>query len=84
MSPRITSEQLAAHRPGEPLRLVDEATNREFWLVAPEDLPTLWADNVRAEVQRGVDAISRGDIVDWNPDAMKEIALKANQASRGE
>lgn len=80
MSPKITSEQraaLAAHAPGQPIRVVDEENDREFWLVAPEDVPALWAEHIHAEVQRGVEAIDRGDVVPWNPEAMKQFAREA-------
>jgi hypothetical protein len=59
------------------LRIIDDQSNREFWLVAAEDLPALWAEHIRDEVQLGVDAIARGEVVPWRPDAMKELARQA-------
>jgi hypothetical protein len=80
MNPKISSEQraaLATQSPGQPLRVVDDESRREFWLVASEDMPAIWAEHIRDEVQRGVDAIDRGEIVSWRPDAMKELARQA-------
>jgi len=82
MSPRITTEQrtaLNAHEPGHPVEVFDDVSQRTFWLVSPEDVPALWVDHVHHEVQRGLDAIDRGEIVAWDPDAMKARARAANQ-----
>lgn len=87
MIPKLTHEQrvaIHAHAPGSPVLVEDEESKQVFWLVSPDELPSLWADHVRVEVDRGLDAIERGEVVAWDPEAMKERARGAarNAADR--
>ena len=66
MSLKLTTNsapRIVAHPPGQPVEVVDDETKRVFWLVAPQDMPVLWAEHVQREVQRGLDAIDRGEVV---------------------
>ena len=86
MTLRLTDEQrlaLSTHPPGQPIRVEGAESDRTFWLVASDDLPSLWEEYLRVEVQRGLECIDRGDIVEWNPDAIKErVRLAARNASK--
>ena len=53
-------------RPVQPVEAQGDEDGKVYWLVAPEDVPKLWADHVAAEVDRGLDAIDRGDVVEWD------------------
>jgi hypothetical protein len=80
MTVKLSDEQRAAivaHVPGTPVKVVDERTDRVFWLVAPEDVPALWAEHIDRDVNAGLAAIERGEIVAWNPEGMKERARAA-------
>ena len=80
MLPKLTDEQRVAiqsQAPGRPVLVEDEQSKQVFWLVAPDELPSLWANYVRVEVDRGLDAVERGEIVPWDPEAMKDRARAA-------
>ena len=80
MIPKITNEQrkaLHSSQSGRPVQVEDGQDQRVYWLVAPEDVSSLWSNYVRAEVDRGVKAIDQGEVVDWNPERMKELARAA-------
>lgn len=77
MTLKLTNEQLAAVKsrlPGQPVQFEDEETQERFWLIPVDGLPALWADYVRGEVERGLTAIERGDVVPWDPEALKQLA----------
>jgi hypothetical protein len=77
MFPKITNEQrnaLRAHVPGQPVRVEDDEDNKVYFLVAEADLPQLWDDYVRVEVDKGLDAVERGELRDWDPEKMKQRA----------
>ena len=79
MTIQLTSEQHAAvesQSPGSPIRVEDGHSNRVYWLVSSDDVPSLWASHVNDAVEAGLQAIARGDVVDWGPEAMKERALQ--------
>ncbi len=80
MTLKLTDEQRAAvqsHLPGRLVPIRDEKSQRTYFLVAEEDVPALWTDHAAEAVAAGLQAIERGEIVAWNPDAMKERARAA-------
>ena len=87
MTPKLTSEQRAAlrsHLPGHPVPIEDEESKQIYWLVSPDDVPSLWADYLPTEVEVGLAAIERGEVVQWNSEAMKERArAAATRAAEG-
>lgn len=82
MTLKLTPEQrvaIEAQTPGRPIQVEDEQTKRVYWLVSQDDVPSLWTDYLHDQVEVGLQAIAQGEIVDWNPEAMKE---RARQAAR--
>jgi hypothetical protein len=82
MTIKLTPEQRVAvesQTPGRPIRVEDDQTKRVYWLVASDDVSALWVDHVNDAVEVGLQAIARGDVVDWDPEAMKERARLAVQ-----
>lgn len=73
MIPRVSEEQRQALQanPGKPLRVEDEQTSRTYLLLSEESLPTFWADYVRREVAKGLGAIDRGEVEDWDVRSIK-------------
>lgn len=74
MTLRLTHEQCAAlqaHGSAGHVIVLDEESQRTYWLAPQEDLPRLWTDYLHAEVELGLAAIERGELVDWDPEAMK-------------
>ena len=39
--------------------------------MSEETLPTLWEDYIRREVNRGLEAIGRGEVEDWDIESIK-------------
>jgi len=66
MTPKLTPDQRSALQanPGRPLRVEDDQTHKVYLVVSEEALPSLWEDYVRHEVQKGLNAIDRGDVED--------------------
>ncbi len=80
MTLKLTEEQrtaLQTHAPGSPVLVRDEQSQQVYWLVAPEDVPSLWADYLDNAVSIGVSAIERGEVVEWDSEAMKDLARAA-------
>ena len=80
MTIQLTSEQRAvveSQSPGRPIRVQDGQSERVYWLVSPEDVPALWTGHVNDAVEAGLQAIARGEVVDWDPEAMKARARRA-------
>ena len=73
MTPKLTEEQRQAleANPEKPLRVEDEQTHKVYLVVGEEALPTLWQDYIRREVKKGLDAIDRGDVEDWDIESIK-------------
>ena len=67
MSPTITEEQRQAlqENPGQPVRVRDEKTDRVYLLFGADSMSTLWEEYIRREVERGLAAIDRGEVEDW-------------------
>ncbi len=84
MPPQLTAEQrraLQAH-PDEPLRVEDAQTHKVYLVVAEEALPTLWEDYVEREVKKGLGAIDRGQIEDWDIESIKSEGRSVLQQRR--
>lgn len=73
MTPKLTDEQRQAleANPAVPLRIEDEHTHRVYLVVGEEALPTLWEDYIHQEVAKGLVAIDRGEIEDWEVESIK-------------
>ncbi len=73
MTPKLTKELRLALQasPGKPLRVEDEETHKVYLVMSEETLPTLWEDYIRREVKRGLDAIGRGEVEDWDIESIK-------------
>ncbi len=73
MTPKLTEEQRQALQanPEKPLRVEDEQTRKVYLVVAEEALPTLWQDYIDREVRKGLDAIDRGEVEDWDIGSIK-------------
>ncbi len=73
MAPKLTDEQRLAleANPGKPLRVEDEQTDKVYLVIGEETLPTLWEDYIRREVRKGLDAIDRGEVEDWDIESIK-------------
>ncbi len=73
MTPKLTDEKRLALQanPGKPLRLEDEQTQKVYLVMSEETLPALWEDITRCEVKKGLDAIDRGEVEDWEIESIK-------------
>ncbi len=73
MAPKITHqmrEALAQH-PGRPLEVEDEQTQKVYMLVDAEQGRMLAEQWIREQLQIGLDAAAKGEVVEFNPDAIK-------------
>jgi len=73
MVPKITEEQRKAleARPGEPVRLEDDETNRVYLLVEESQAPHLYEQWLQHQLQQGFQASEAGNVVDWDPEQIK-------------
>jgi len=73
MTPKLTEEQRQALQanPEKPLRVEDEQTHKVYLVVGEEALPTLWQDYIDREVKKGLDAVDRGEVEDWDIESIK-------------
>lgn len=74
MIPKITEEMRKALQSREPGRLVaveDERAQQTYWLVSADDMPRLWQEYIRTQIDVGVDEIDAGEIVAWDPEKIK-------------
>jgi hypothetical protein len=73
MTPKLTDEQRQALKanPGAPLRVEDEQTHQVYLVVSEEALPTLWEDYIHREVKKGLAAIDRGEVEEWDVVSIK-------------
>ncbi len=73
MTPKLTDEQRQALQanPDVPLRVEDEQTHKVYLVVGEEALPTLWEDYIDREVRKGLAAIDRGEVEDWDVESIK-------------
>ena len=70
---KLTDEQRVAleANPGAPLRMEDPHTHKVYLVFSEESLPTLWEDYIRREVEKGLAAIERGEVEDWDVESIK-------------
>ena len=73
MTIKLTNEQRLAleANPGEPLRIEDEQTRKVYLVMSEEAMPPLWDGYICREVKRGLDAIQRGEVEDWDIESIK-------------
>ena len=73
MTPKLTEEQRRALQADteKPLRVEDEQTHKVYLVVAEEALPTLWQDYIEREVKKGLEAVDRGEVEDWDIESIK-------------
>jgi len=73
MTPKITAEMRTAlqAQPGRPVEVEDEQTRKVYLLVDAESGRALAEQWIRDQLQVGLDAAARGEIVTFDPDAIK-------------
>ena len=73
MAPKITHEmrEALAQQPGQPLEVEDEQTQKVYVLFDVEQGRMLAEQWIREQLQIGLDAAARGEVVEFNPDAIK-------------
>lgn len=78
MAPKLTDEQRQAleARPGQPVEIEDDRTQRVYLLVARDDVQTLLDERLRRELQVGFEEAERGDVGDWDIDEMLREARR--------
>jgi hypothetical protein len=72
MAPKLTDEQRQAleARPGMPVEIEDDRTQRVYILVARDDVQSLFDEQLRRELQVGFEQADRGEVEDWDLDEM--------------
>jgi hypothetical protein len=60
-----------AQQPGQPLEVEDEQTQKVYMLVDAEQGRRLAEQWIREQLQIGLDAASRGEVVEFDPDAIE-------------
>lgn len=78
MTPKLTNEQreAALERLGQPIPVEDEQTREIWYLVKEADAPNVIDNWTRVELQKGFDAIDRGEVAEWDPDKIKAEGRK--------
>jgi hypothetical protein len=76
MIAKLTKQQRQALQanPQKPLRVEDDETHKVYLVVAEEALPTLWQDYIDREVKKGLEAVDRGEVEDWDIESIKSEA----------
>jgi hypothetical protein len=71
MTPKITDEMRRAleQRPGKPLAVEDEQTQKVYVLVPQEDFPVLVEGELHRQLQIGFDQADQGQSEPWNIEA---------------
>jgi hypothetical protein len=84
MTPKITVEMRAAlaQHPGQPVEVCDDETKKIYLLVDAESGRALTEQWLREQLQVGLDAAERGEIVAFDVDAIKAEG-RARQAGTG-
>jgi hypothetical protein len=69
MTPKITPEmrEALAQQPGRPVEVQDDQTQRTYLLVDADRGRTLTEQWFREQLQVGLDAADRGDVIDFDP-----------------
>jgi hypothetical protein len=72
MAPKLTDEQRLAleSRPGQPVEIEGDRTQRVYILVARDDFQSLCDERLRRELEVGFEQADRGDVADWDLDEM--------------
>jgi len=78
MAPKLTDEQRLAleSRPGQPVEIEDDRTQRIYILVARDDFQSLCDERLRRELEVGFEQADRGDVADWDLDEMLNEARR--------
>jgi hypothetical protein len=73
MAPKITEEMRAAlaQQPGRPVKVVDDVTQRVYVLVDAEHAKALTEQWIREQLQIGLEAADRGEVVPFDVEAIK-------------
>ncbi|MBI2823260.1 MAG: hypothetical protein HYX69_01060 [Planctomycetia bacterium] len=73
MTPKITAEMRAAleQHPGQPLAVEDDQTRKVYLLVDAEQGRTLAEQWIREQLQIGLAAADRGEVIPFDPEAIK-------------
>ena len=73
MAPKITEEMRAAlaRQPGRPVEVEDDVTKRVYVLVDAERAKALTEQWIREQLQIGLDAADRGEVVPFDVEAIK-------------
>jgi hypothetical protein len=84
MTPRITAEMRAALAkfPRRPVEVRDDESRKVYLLVDAESGRALTEQWLREQIQIGLDAANRGDIVAFDADAIKAQG-RAHQSGTG-
>ena len=82
MAPKLTDEQRQAleARPGQPVEIEDDRTQRVYILVARDDVQPLFDEQLRRDLQVGFEQADRGDVEDWDLDEMLGEARRRRDA----
>jgi len=78
MAPKLTDEQRLAleSRPGQPVEIEDDRTQRVYVLVTRDDFQSLCDERLRRELEVGFEQADRGDLADWDLDEMLSEARR--------
>ena len=73
MTPKITPEMRTAlaNQPGQPVEVQDDETQRVYLLVDAEHGRALTEQWIREQLQQGLDAAARGEVVDFDAESIK-------------
>ena len=73
MIAKITDEIRHAvnEHPGQPIKLEDDQTHKVYLLIDEGAMPALWEEYIRREVEKGLAAIDRGEVEDWDVESIK-------------
>ncbi len=73
MAPKITEQirNAVKEHPGQPIKLQDEQTQKVYLLIDESAMPSLWEEYIRQEVGKGLAAIDRGEVEDWDVESVK-------------
>lgn len=82
MTPKITPEmrKALAQQPGRPVPVEDDVTNKRYLLVDAETGKAVAEQWIRDQLQLGLDAAARGDIQEFDPDAIKSAGRRQRRA----
>ena len=73
MIPKLTDEmrQALQYDPDRPVKVEDEQTHRVYVLVSDDAFREMVDEELRRQLQIGLDQADRGEFVDWDPDKIK-------------